>query len=134
MDNPGWKAQRRADKESAAYNAPHREQDGRFRPVEDVTPMNGFVGGFIPPPPPAKEYTNGHAYKGAPSQISTRTSQSTSRLAHLSPVERSHIFRVPQMQPHLQLMVGPLLRYDTVDAGGMWNGFALVVSQYFFMS
>lgn len=32
------------------------------------------------------------------------------------------------MKPHLQLMVGPLLRYDTIDEG-VWNGFALVVSK-----
>lgn len=102
--------------------------------MEEITPMNGFVGGFIPPPPPPKDYKNGHVYspKGAPSQISTaasRTSASTSRLAHMSPVERSQAFRMNMMQPHLQLMVGPLLRYDTVDARGVWNGFALVVSE-----
>lgn len=120
--------------ESAAYNAPRRDQAGHFHPVEEITPMNGFVGGFIPPPPPPKDYKNGHVYSpgNAPSQISTaasRTSASTSRLAHMSPVERSQAFRMNMMQPHLQLMVGPLLRYDTVDARGVWHGFALVVSE-----
>jgi hypothetical protein len=32
------------------------------------------------------------------------------------------------MEPQLQFMVGPLLRYDTVDAQGVWNGFALIVT------
>ncbi|EGO20988.1 hypothetical protein SERLADRAFT_351219 [Serpula lacrymans var. lacrymans S7.9] len=32
------------------------------------------------------------------------------------------------MDPHLQLMVGPLLRYDTVDESGIWHGAALIVT------
>lgn len=27
-------------------------------------------------------------------------------------------------------MVGPLLRYDTVDENGLWHGAALIVSTY----
>jgi hypothetical protein len=34
------------------------------------------------------------------------------------------------MNPHLQFMAGPLLRYDTVDEYGVWNGAALIVSTY----
>jgi len=33
------------------------------------------------------------------------------------------------MEPYLQLMVGPLLRYDTVDESGLWRGAALIVSK-----
>jgi hypothetical protein len=33
------------------------------------------------------------------------------------------------MQPYLQFMCGPLLRYDTVDEHGVWHGAALVVSE-----
>lgn len=32
------------------------------------------------------------------------------------------------MNPHLQLMCGPLLRYDTVDSDGVWHGAAMVVT------
>lgn len=32
------------------------------------------------------------------------------------------------MDPLLQLMAGPLLRYDTVDADGVWHGAAMIVS------
>jgi hypothetical protein len=34
------------------------------------------------------------------------------------------------MEPHLQFMVGPLLRYDTVDENGLWRGAALIVSKF----
>ena len=30
------------------------------------------------------------------------------------------------MQPHLQIMCGPMLRYDTVQ-NGVWHGFALLI-------
>jgi hypothetical protein len=44
----------------------------------------------------------------------------------MSAVERSQAFRIARMEPHLRLMVGPLLRYDTIERG-VWNGFVLVV-------
>jgi len=52
----------------------------------------------------------------------------TQQLAHMSPVERSQNLRVARMQPYLQFMAGPLLRYDTVDADGVWRGAALIVT------
>lgn len=48
----------------------------------------------------------------------------------MTAVERSRTQRAARMKPHLQFMVGPLLRYDTVDENGVWNGAALIVSQY----
>lgn len=33
------------------------------------------------------------------------------------------------MNPSLQFMVGPLLRYDTIDKDGIWHGAALIVSE-----
>ena len=33
------------------------------------------------------------------------------------------------MNPYLQYMCGPLLRYDTVDESGVWHGAALIVSE-----
>lgn len=54
----------------------------------------------------------------------------TYQLAHLSAVERSQNLRVARMNPHLQFMAGPLLRYDTVDQNGVWHGAAMVVSEY----
>ena len=54
----------------------------------------------------------------------------TYQLAHLSAVARSQNLRVARMNPHLQFMAGPLLRYDTVDQNGVWHGAAMVVSEY----
>ena len=52
-------------------------------------------------------------------------------LAQLSPVERSQTLNLKKrtMQPYLQFMCGPLLRYDTVDEHGVWHGAALIVSK-----
>lgn len=46
----------------------------------------------------------------------------------MSAVERSQNLRVQRMHPILQFMAGPLLRYDTVDADGVWHGAAMIVS------
>ncbi|ELU44919.1 plasma membrane protein [Rhizoctonia solani AG-1 IA] len=47
----------------------------------------------------------------------------------LSAVERSNALGgPPRMDPHLQMMCGPLLRYDTVDDHGIWHGAAMVVT------
>jgi hypothetical protein len=42
--------------------------------------------------------------------------------------ERSRNLRIAKMKPHLQFMVGPLLRYDTIE-NGIWRGAALIVSE-----
>lgn len=52
------------------------------------------------------------------------------QLSHMTAVERSQNLRVSSMRPILQLMAGPMLRYDTVDADGVWHGAALIVSAY----
>ncbi|KAG8217891.1 hypothetical protein J3R82DRAFT_6057 [Butyriboletus roseoflavus] len=49
-------------------------------------------------------------------------------LAQLPAAERSHMQRAPRMDPYLQFMVGPLLRYDTVDENGLWYGAVLIVT------
>jgi hypothetical protein len=52
-------------------------------------------------------------------------------LSQLSPLERSKALnsRKIAMEPYLQFMCGPLLRYDTVDEHGVWHGAALIVSE-----
>ncbi|KAF7796739.1 hypothetical protein EIP86_007922 [Pleurotus ostreatoroseus] len=52
----------------------------------------------------------------------------TQQLSHMTAAERSHNLRVSNMKPILQLMAGPMLRYDTVDADGVWHGAALIVT------
>lgn len=98
---------------------------------------DGFVGGFrdynasVPPTPPPKDYVvrDAQSDENEQSRQAGQPRISTSTLTHKSAIERSHLLRVARMEPHLQFMVGPLLRYDTVDALGVWNGFALIVSE-----
>lgn len=52
-------------------------------------------------------------------------------LSRLGPVERSRTLKLRKMMmdPSLQFVCGPLLRYDTVDEHGVWHGAALIVSE-----
>ncbi|KAI0747647.1 hypothetical protein C8Q80DRAFT_1353629 [Daedaleopsis nitida] len=149
MDNPGWHAWHRANKDEQRYRGP----DGRFQPVEEVGPMaEPFVGGFLPPPSPApsvgrappplppKDQSWSRLDARVPSNASwsqvSRTdstlsganNQTYSMLANMNAVERSKLLRVARMSPHLQFMAGPLLRYDTVDERGVWRGAVLIVT------
>ncbi|KAF8911126.1 hypothetical protein CPB84DRAFT_1672473 [Gymnopilus junonius] len=92
-----------------------------------------FIGGFrhqLPPPsprPPAvppKDLPH-HLYQSSrPSQSTISTAQ----LTQLTAVERSQVLRVARMDPHLQFMCGPLLKYDTTDEHGIWHGAALIIT------
>jgi hypothetical protein len=119
---------------------PQRGPDGRYQPAEQILPLDEqFIGGFHPSTPAQHGQhglhptgrVDGHPPPSPrPSEGTAETSTRTSQLTHLSAVERSQALRVARMQPHLQFMVGPLLRYDIVDERGIWNGAALVVSKY----
>ena len=61
--------------------------------------------------------------------MSPRTSISNSNsIPSMTAVERSRHLRIAKTTPHLQFMVGPLLRYDTIE-GDLWKGAALIVSE-----
>ncbi|RDB24282.1 hypothetical protein Hypma_008733 [Hypsizygus marmoreus] len=136
MDVPGWHAQRRARKEDELLSI--RRPDGRYQyqQSEDLSPMHEeFIGGFhvnqrppspLPPALPPKDfpYTQPSYHVQQPTQSTITSSQ----LSHMTAIERSQTLRVARMNPHLQFMVGPLLRYDTVDEHGIWHGSALVVT------
>ncbi|KAI0071818.1 hypothetical protein K474DRAFT_1712149 [Panus rudis PR-1116 ss-1] len=152
MDSTGWHARYRAQKSDSLWSQPHRGPDGRFTPVEpEVAPLDqGFIGGFAPPSPgppplPPKDdgsYYGANGYHNAPGHapnysqasladtINSRNSvlYATRHLARLSAVERSQNLRIQRMNPHLQFMAGPLLRYDTVDQQGIWHGAAMIVT------
>ncbi|KAL4076965.1 hypothetical protein V8B97DRAFT_1866259 [Scleroderma yunnanense] len=124
MDNAGWTAQRRADKDTYRFFARRRRgSDGQYLPEEEVGPLPN--GHFLTQSPPG---VNPPHYTPWPSNISASSSQSIARLAQLPPLERSRLQRIPQMNPPLQFMVGPLLRYDTIDSNGTWYGAALIVT------
>ncbi|KAI0648264.1 hypothetical protein C8Q79DRAFT_905728 [Trametes meyenii] len=154
MDNPGWHARHRAQK-ATRWSAPFRGPDGRFQPVEEVGPMaEPFVGGFnLPPPspvpsintppvPPPKDHppwlrpgvrvpSGGNASFSEVSRTESTVSGTgtlQSMFANMSAVERSRNLRVARMNPYLQFMAGPLLRYDTVDEAGVWRGAAMIVT------
>ncbi|KAH8117510.1 hypothetical protein DFH11DRAFT_1575443 [Phellopilus nigrolimitatus] len=168
MDNAGWHASRRAQRNSGLYENPQRGPDGRYDPVEQVSPVNdGFIGGFnvnsaqpnrlqipdytapqlpprpndYPPTPPAKDgvsyFTgpNGARFhnpdfsrQASQQSYATLDSRGDSFMSKMNAVDRSRYLRAVRMDPYLQLMVGPLLRYDTVDEHGVWNGACMVVS------
>ncbi|KAI1788498.1 hypothetical protein LXA43DRAFT_894527 [Ganoderma leucocontextum] len=149
MDNPGWHAFQRANKDEARWSR-YRGPDGRFQPVEEVGPMaEPFVGGFdLPPPSPAPSFggpppplppkdaswrshnariPSNASWSDGPSRTASMNS-TYSMFANMNAVERSKHLRVARTTPYLQFMVGPLLRYDTVDEAGVWRGAAMIVT------
>ncbi|KAG9318865.1 adenylate cyclase associated N terminal-domain-containing protein [Chiua virens] len=154
MDSIGWRAHRRAQKDDRYYQTQDRRGlDGKYVPVEEVGPLpdGSLVGGPpfplpqgpsfsqpAPPTPPPKEFSSSppqyqQPSASQPSHVRPSTSTSISRtdaayLLSLPAADRSRLQRIPRMEPHLQLMVGPLLRYDTVDENGLWNGAVLIVT------
>ncbi|KAF8710206.1 hypothetical protein RHS03_01884, partial [Rhizoctonia solani] len=157
FDNHIVRAQLSKQQDAYYSQHPQMGSDGRYLGVETVSPLNEpWVGGFqaqgqmphaqvqgnvpIPPyhsqsgfpepghrPPawipdvkiPGDTYTD-HAHYPGPSPYSAPP---------LSAVERSNALGgPPRMDPHLQMMCGPLLRYDTVDDHGIWHGAAMVVT------
>ncbi|KIO06427.1 hypothetical protein M404DRAFT_482250 [Pisolithus tinctorius Marx 270] len=116
MDNAGWHAQRRAERDSYRYfSRRHRGSDGQYVPEVVVGPL------------PSGQYTTQSPPELAPrpSNVSDSAMHRVG-LAQLPPAERARAQRIPQMDPVLQFMVGPLLRYDTVDMNGVWHGAALI--------
>lgn len=148
MDTVGWHTQRRARKEAQHFSEIQRGPDGRYLPVEDVDPLPDGSGraqagnfgiphsssptpGTLPPVLPNYSTDNPaqNVYASASHSIERLASGSSGvSLAQMSAVERSRAQRLARMEPHLQFMVGPLLRYDTVDENGLWRGAALIVT------
>ncbi|KAJ7063156.1 hypothetical protein C8F01DRAFT_1131743 [Mycena amicta] len=139
MDAPGWTANRRAQRDNEYI--PHRGENGHFLPVETppVALDESFIGGFDPylrsrpptpstprppPPPPKDALYNSSGFRFG--STTTKTSLS-STFTTMSAIERSEAQRIPRMDPLLQFMVGPLLRYDTVE-GGVWRGAVMIVT------
>ncbi|KAK2460600.1 hypothetical protein APHAL10511_007070 [Amanita phalloides] len=116
MDNAGWNAQSRARKEQETYHYLNRSEDGQYYPVQHAAPMpESSIGGAykapqLPPRPPQ-----------------SRPQVTSEQLARMSPEERSRHFQIPRMDPPLQFMCGPLLKYDTV-VNNVWYGAALIVT------
>lgn len=123
-----------------------RGPDGHFQPTEQVQPMNeNFIGGFTPQPSPVPTgrfpHHQGYPFpqpdvngNGPPPPVPPKQSRTSlqSDLTHMTAAERSQHLKVAKMNPNLQFMCGPLLRYDTVDERGVWRGAAMIVSEWSF--
>jgi len=92
-----------------------------------------------PSPAPSAPLQNGHPVAREPPLSrpdvtdvqGVRPSFDQNPLSQLGPVERSRTLKLRKMimNPSLQFVCGPLLRYDTVDEHGAWHGAALIVSE-----
>ncbi|KAF8652731.1 hypothetical protein AX16_004230 [Volvariella volvacea WC 439] len=141
MDNAGWHAFRRAhhDQEYIARNAYHGA-DGYWQSSGQVQPVpQPYYGGFpMPGPPPGAGYPPpGYPHSSYPGAPPAPYPYDPAAMAppvpqpdwtQFSAAERSQKLRIARMEPPLQFMCGPLLRYDTVDHSGIWRGAALIVT------
>ncbi|KAF8557334.1 hypothetical protein OG21DRAFT_1475599 [Imleria badia] len=147
MDSTGWRAHKRAQEDDHYYQMQgQRGPDGRFVPVAEVGPLpdGSFASGFpipgVPPSlPPRTRYpsTTHHSRHSSSdtrsSHVRSETATSMVRtdsayMAQLPPAERARMQKAPRTDPYLQFMVGPLLRYDTVDENGLWHGAVMIVT------
>ncbi|KAJ7083825.1 hypothetical protein C8R43DRAFT_320318 [Mycena crocata] len=96
----------------------------RFRSKGGFHPHMGRPSTPAPPLPPKDAIYRQPGYQFGQT---TKSSITSSHLTTMSAVERSQALRIPRMHPHLQFMVGPLLRYDTVE-NGVWYGAAMIVT------
>ena len=136
-----------------------RGPDGCFRPVEAVEPTEDvIIGGWVfspsQPHSPHSTQLDDHGNILEPSSLSSYIREAgypfirqlselglhdqnvpptfyETPLSQLRPVERSERLNVKRkiMEPYLQFICGPLLRYDTIDEDGVWHGAALIVSK-----
>jgi len=88
---------------------------------------------FSPPPLPPRPVNLSYPQPSTPytdpDNVSPLTSSShLQSISSMTALERSRNLRIAKTKPHLQLMVGPLLRYDTIE-NGVWKGAALIVSE-----
>ncbi|KAI0792863.1 hypothetical protein C8Q75DRAFT_751734 [Abortiporus biennis] len=117
---------------SPQYNRPM----GTATPPPPLPPRDPpLYSPLSPPPVPPKNNVNGSSIGRAWSQTSHAEAMANEGATHpshflatLSAVERSQNLKLTRMNPYVQLVAGPLLRYDTVDSNGIWHGAALIVS------
>jgi hypothetical protein len=110
-----------------ATSPPYRSPDGHFRPVKQNESIEDVHALARP------TYPNG---SGDASVNPRQTGypfvrQPSAPLSQPSAVERSQILKLSKrfMNPYLQFICGPLLRYDNVDEHNVWHGAALIVSE-----
>ncbi|TFK27403.1 plasma membrane protein [Coprinopsis marcescibilis] len=93
-------------------------------PIPHATEFDGIPAPLPPEPKDDPDGTNTSTTYN-PTQSSM---VSTKQLTAMSAIDRSRILRVARMDPHLQFMCGPLLKFDTIDEDGVWHGAAMIVT------
>lgn len=110
---------------AGALNNRIHGKEGTSDSFEPYSGMPAPYSGHIPEP------TNGRMQEPSESTEHETVNQptvTTKELTKMSAVERSRLLRVARMEPHLQFMCGPLLRFDTIDEHGIWHGAAMIVT------
>ena len=114
------------------YQQPHPPPSARYDGMPP-SPMDHFLPPAFPPGPVNLSHpqsSNLYAPQNTdPDNVSPLASSShIQSISSMTALERSRNLRVAKMKPPLQFMVGPLLRYDTIE-NGIWKGAALIVSE-----
>jgi len=136
MDEPGYHARRRADREARdAIIHPHRYEDvqplaevddeevsARIEVPNSVHDQSGFnVLNYRPPPAVPDENIPGAMQDGSFAQQGNYGGPTPA--AGTEEAQKHH----HRMEPHLQLQCGPMLRYDTCK-DGIYHAFAMIVT------
>ena len=107
MDNPGWHAQRRAEKVFLFFMTilfpSYFSQQYRTDDVSRDQSYYVHLPSPVPPVPPPKDYP--YTPKNH-DQLQPQPSESTiypSQLTHMTAIERSEALRVARMEPYLQV-------------------------------
>ncbi|KAM0751564.1 hypothetical protein T439DRAFT_324749 [Meredithblackwellia eburnea MCA 4105] len=131
MDEPGFHARRRAERQERDVRRLGKLGGlAQTKPIDDRVPLDipppvgdGLTGyqvpGYRPPPSVPAELIPGASKPGEGLQGSV-SAPGASAPGLLRKSER-------RMDPHLQTMLGPILRYDTV-VNHVWHGFSLLVT------
>ncbi|SCZ95844.1 BZ3500_MvSof-1268-A1-R1_Chr8-1g09834 [Microbotryum saponariae] len=130
MDEAGFHARRKADREAKAaflrgklggINAVQPMQDGQQNEQSALPAHDEELHDQHP------EASNAYAmpgYKPPPAHATAAELPGPGTLAQPAPLPQSNAKR--QMLPHLQMMTGPMLRYDTVK-DGIYHAFLMIV-------
>ncbi|KAG9016285.1 hypothetical protein FRB90_003509 [Tulasnella sp. 427] len=116
-----------------------KNQEGRFTPVEDIgAPQDdGFIGGFDPNRSAVAEaahyeqtagynYPATHPWPSGPTAADGPPAMPS--LPSAMPPKTPPVLPQRPIGPHLQVVCGPLLRYDTVSQTKLWHGAILLVT------
>lgn len=110
--------------ENEGFLNPQRGPDGKFLPVEGLTPMDeSFIGGFFPQasiragspmPPELPPKDDIYKHSAFPSS-QTSSTITTGQLTTMTAVERSKILRIARMDPHLQVSASHLTQHNLAE-------------------